>query len=230
MSDDSIISSAISAAPKDYVLAGSQEFLLKAVRAVYDGSGAAGAYLPTFQLLDANGNVMFDATPTGSVAAGASAVVSWFPGLGGGGGGGIQTLVGARIEAHAAQSVSDSTNTNIVYDTVAFDTGGMANLGSDNRILTATTTGYYLVTCATTWSHNNAGRRINGITHNGLYASGAPFVAASSIMPVWDPFGGTQGSSNLSVNLFFANAGDTFASGCFQASGAALNCNGLVSG
>jgi hypothetical protein len=74
------------AAPKDYTLSGTQELLLKTVRALIDGSGAATAFLPTLQLLDPNGHVMWEGATTDTVAAGGSADVSWFPGLGAGGG------------------------------------------------------------------------------------------------------------------------------------------------
>jgi hypothetical protein len=70
-------------APKDYTLSGTQELALKTVRALIDGSGAASAFLPTLQLLDPNGHVMWEGATSEVVAAGASADVSWFPGLGG---------------------------------------------------------------------------------------------------------------------------------------------------
>lgn len=73
-------------APKDYTLSGTQELALKTVRALIDGSGAASAFLPTLQLLDPNGHVMWEGATSETVAAGGSADVSWFPGLGGTGG------------------------------------------------------------------------------------------------------------------------------------------------
>jgi hypothetical protein len=87
MADASIVSTANVAAPEGYTLQGTNELLLKAVRATIDGSGTATAYLPALQLLDPNGNVMWTAVGS-SVAAGASADVSWFPGLAGSGSGG----------------------------------------------------------------------------------------------------------------------------------------------
>lgn len=78
-------------APKDYTLSGTQELALKTVRALIDGSGAATAFLPTLQLLDPNGHVMWEGATTSTVAAGGSADVSWFPGLGGSGSGTAST-------------------------------------------------------------------------------------------------------------------------------------------
>jgi hypothetical protein len=91
MADASIVSTANVAAPEGYTLQGTNELLLKAVRATIDGSGTATAYLPALQLLDPNGNVMWTAVGS-TVAAGASADVSWFPDVGGGGSTNITVL------------------------------------------------------------------------------------------------------------------------------------------
>lgn len=85
-------------APKDYTLSGTQELALKTVRALIDGSGAASAFLPTLQLLDPNGHVMWEGATSDTVAAGASADVSWFPGLGGSGAStGVQWFFASRV-------------------------------------------------------------------------------------------------------------------------------------
>jgi hypothetical protein len=70
------------AAPKDYLIPGTQEIILRSVGAAFDGSGSASSFLPALQLLAPDGTVMFTAVdPNNSVAAGASADVSWFPGV-----------------------------------------------------------------------------------------------------------------------------------------------------
>lgn len=80
------------AAPKDYSIPAAQVIRLLSVRAEYDGSGSAAAWLPALQILDNNGNVLATAAdPAVSVAAGASADVSWFPGVKAGGGGSSTT-------------------------------------------------------------------------------------------------------------------------------------------
>lgn len=82
MADVPIVNRATTTAPKDYTLPQSQEILLRAVRADIDGTGAAGVFLPALQLLSPDGVVMWTAVdPNLSVAAGASASVSWFPGV-----------------------------------------------------------------------------------------------------------------------------------------------------
>lgn len=82
MSDVSIVNTTVTSTPKDYKVPGSQELLVKAVRASIDGSAAGSSFLPALQLLDPAGNVMWTAVDTGTtVAAGGSADVSWFPGV-----------------------------------------------------------------------------------------------------------------------------------------------------
>lgn len=67
------------AAPADWTLPSSIAFTLKAARASFDGSGAASAWLPALEVIsDAGDRVGLYPTPT-SVAAGASADVSFFP-------------------------------------------------------------------------------------------------------------------------------------------------------
>jgi hypothetical protein len=84
MPDVAIVNTTVTTTPTDYTVPGTQEIIVKAVRASIDGSGAASSYLPALQLLDSAGHVMWTAVNTASpVAAGASADVSWFPGLGG---------------------------------------------------------------------------------------------------------------------------------------------------
>jgi hypothetical protein len=87
MPDLPIVIPDIATAPKDYTLSGTQELALKTVRALIDGTGAGAAFLPTLQLLDPNGHVMWEGATSSTVAAGGSADVSWFPGLGGNSGG-----------------------------------------------------------------------------------------------------------------------------------------------
>lgn len=87
MSDIAIRASATAAAPRDYTIPGAQEILPKAVTASFDGTGAASQWFPCLQVLDPGGNVMFSAIETSALSPGASADVSWFPGLGAGGSG-----------------------------------------------------------------------------------------------------------------------------------------------
>lgn len=99
MTDVSILDPAVHAAPKNYAVAGAQEIILKGVTASFDGSGAAAAWTPAVQIVDPSGAVVGTYTLGQSLAAGASADVSWFPGVGAGssgsgaGGGGLPVRV-----------------------------------------------------------------------------------------------------------------------------------------
>lgn len=64
--------------PLDYVVAGAQEIVPKAVYASFDGSGAGGDFLPVLQIISDSGHIVASC-PAAKVAAGASADVTWFP-------------------------------------------------------------------------------------------------------------------------------------------------------
>lgn len=223
------------AVPMDYNIPATAEIVPLNISATFADPGSAGPYVPAL-VIETPAGIELGPFPLGlTIAAGASARVSWFPGLGGGGATGhLQALIGARILATATQTVAASTQTDLVYQTVDFDTDGMANLGSNNRILTINTPGLYLVMCQTDWVYNSAGRRLNQIVRNGYYGSGALPDAGDSRMAIWAPVGGdglgNPHTTNLAAALFDCVAGDFFSSGCLQASGAALNCNGLSTG
>jgi hypothetical protein len=85
MADISILDPSVSAAPKAYTVHGAQEIVLKSVTASYDGTGAAGPYVPAVQIIDPSGFVAGTYTLGVTLAAGGTADISWFPGLGGSG-------------------------------------------------------------------------------------------------------------------------------------------------
>ena len=79
MADVAIVNRATVTAPKDYTLASNEELVLKAVRALVDGTGAGGSFIPVLQLVAPDGTVMWQGFPGVTVAAGGSVDVSWFP-------------------------------------------------------------------------------------------------------------------------------------------------------
>lgn len=91
MADVEILAQQVSAAPLDYPVPGGQEILVKCLAASFDGTSAAVPWQPAIQVIGPSGQVLrtFPIGPT--LAAGASADVSWFPrsgaGVGGGGAG-----------------------------------------------------------------------------------------------------------------------------------------------
>ena len=82
MADRAIVDRALATAPKDYVVAANVVLALKAVSAIINGSASSGTFLPAVQLVAPDGTVMWTAVPPSPIAAGESAVMSWFPGGG----------------------------------------------------------------------------------------------------------------------------------------------------
>ncbi len=229
--DQQILVAGTAPTPCHFRIPGNGQITPRTIFAHFDGSAALTSFLPALKIVSDGGETIGVYPTTGSVAAGGSADLTWFPGLGGGGGGGVQALVGARIEASVTQSVTTNTNTDLVYDTVNFDTDGMANLGADARKLTVNTPGLYLLTCETVYPFNTAGRRINVISYNQFYSTGGPFPSniyvADSRNAIWSDQANGPRTNCLSVGMFKANSGDFFASGTFQASGVNLSANGF---
>lgn len=79
MADVALVAGASEATPLDYVVPGAQEIIPKAATASYDGSGAAGSFVPTLIIRAPNGAILAACPVADPLAAGASADVSWFP-------------------------------------------------------------------------------------------------------------------------------------------------------
>lgn len=115
MADVALIAGGVEETPLDYTIPGAQEIIVKAATASFDGTSAAGGFVPTLLIKAPNGAVLA-ACPIGStIAAGASADVSWFPrgGLssGTGGGDGIQfTADGVYGPANSGDALAIATN------------------------------------------------------------------------------------------------------------------------
>lgn len=69
------------AVPADWTLPANLQLLLKNVYASFDGTAAAAAYLPCLEILSDSGHMVGAYPSLTQVAAGASADVTWFPGL-----------------------------------------------------------------------------------------------------------------------------------------------------
>lgn len=79
MADVQILAAGGTTAPLDYTLNQLAEIFPKAVRAHYDGSGAASAFLPCLVIFSATGAEVARIPASTAVAAGGSAEMSWFP-------------------------------------------------------------------------------------------------------------------------------------------------------
>jgi hypothetical protein len=81
MGDVVISASQVIAAGQGYTVPSAQEITVRAVRAQFNGAAAAGSYVPTLQIVGDSGLVVAECPVGATVAAGASADVSWFPGV-----------------------------------------------------------------------------------------------------------------------------------------------------
>jgi hypothetical protein len=173
MPDGAIVIPDTTAAPKDYTLAGAQEIALKSVRAVIDGSAAGSAFLPTLQLLDQNGHVCWEGATSSTVAAGGSADVSWFPGLGGTGSvtaTGATAVMDGLTSVGSTQTIAAGTSARIHFDLLQADTSGVFDVSAGS---------------GTTWKVNTTG------TYQVMF-----FMSPSA---TWAPAGSSPYTMNLNT-------------------------------
>jgi hypothetical protein len=97
--DASIIDASVATVPKRYTVAGAQQLIIRTVSATFDGTAAAGSFVPVVQLVDPAG-IVTGTYPLGStLMVGASADVTFFPSVGGGGGGSGATFTSQQTIA-----------------------------------------------------------------------------------------------------------------------------------
>lgn len=91
-----LVVSHVSAAPLDYVVPSSLEAVPLVASAVYDGTAAAGPWLPAVEIYSDSGNLVARSIVDTAVAAGSSAEVTFAPFLRPGGGAANPTVVNDR--------------------------------------------------------------------------------------------------------------------------------------
>lgn len=134
--------------PADWVLPDYLAVATKMAYAHFDGTLAAGSYVPCLRIKSDSGDVVCEAVGAEAVAAGASVNVSWFPDAELSS---SATFSGCRIWNSASQVISDASLSPgaygfpLVFDSVIFDTDGYSDLGAHNDRLTIPRSGYYLV-------------------------------------------------------------------------------------
>jgi hypothetical protein len=102
VADTQIVAGGVVAAPLAYTIPGSQEIIIKSLFASFDGTGAAGAFLPTVRIVAPGGKVVGEYITDASVSAGSSAEVSFAPFLRSGTGGGMVVIFDSLLTANAA--------------------------------------------------------------------------------------------------------------------------------
>jgi len=208
-------------APAAWVLPLGEDIVLRSIRAHFDGTGATTPFVPVVQLILPNGDTGPEFPLAQIVAAGASVDSTWFPGVNAAT---VQAahvqVVGARIYSVAIQTFSSATAYDFTYDTVDFDTNGMANLGANNRILTAQVAGLYLVIASITYAQNNVGIRQALIYKNGYFSVPSGHDIAPTL---WNASTAATATGTFIATLTELNVGDFISCGAYQTSGGSLS-------
>lgn len=143
MADVQILAAGSEALPYHYTVPNTQEVIPKAVSAIFDGTGAAAAYLPVLEIVSDAGIVVAQ-SPATQVAAGGSAEVSWFPRVGGSGVGGAGTSSWATLFDNNIQVPAGSTFTQYDFTAASFYTNDSTTFTVDaTNGLTLNSNGWY---------------------------------------------------------------------------------------
>lgn len=126
MADVAIRAAAVQNAPAGYTVPEAQEILVKSVRALVNFGAAASSGRAVLQLAAPDGTIIWESPTSSDIAAGASANVTWFPGLGVGGSGGGGGTAGELSYKELATSIvitgtSVAQQTLITSDPVSLD-------------------------------------------------------------------------------------------------------------
>lgn len=121
MSDQPILVTGAGSSPVSFTVANATELVLLAAHAVVDGTAAAGSFVATFEVVTPGGQIIASCPVGTTLAAGASAEVTWFPGqLASASSGGLQIQHnGTVIATEAALDLIDSQIPFIVTDDAA---------------------------------------------------------------------------------------------------------------
>lgn len=136
------------AAPMDYTVPSGSVIIPDCITASFDGTAAAGTFQPELQLISQDGRIIARCPTAVIVAAGASADVTWFPGLGG-----VEPIVTtvATLATVAlitsGQTIPNNAYTTIPFDTVlsAHDPDGVFSVNLSTGVVTTTQTGVFSI-------------------------------------------------------------------------------------
>lgn len=137
MADVAIRKTSVTSAPNNYLIPGAQEIVVRSVNASMDGTSAGVPWFPCLEILDPAGNVLMSAVATSSVAAGASADVSWFPGVSAAGTSGPDSDVLPWPAGNPAHEVVDSTSWVNNFDGSGFYTALALDINNTGTVAVA---------------------------------------------------------------------------------------------
>lgn len=141
---------------------------------------------------------------------------NWTPAAAGGGG---TAFIGARVYRSSNQSISDSTETEIDWTVIDYDTDGFVDFGTDDTLLTVQTgfDGYYVVSAAVVWASDATGYRKAVIKFR--HGAGTEIRAGDSKQAA----NGIETFHSIVSDAFPMVAGDYIYLDVTQTSGGALN-------
>jgi hypothetical protein len=135
-------------APAGWTLPPSLTLTPQAIFANFDGTGAAGSFIPTLKIVSDSGHTVASIPQSGSVAAGASVEATWGPFLGGGGGGAASSASVALAYGQGAGGATTPAGTSDVasFATVASSSAALvwSSVTHTNDTLTVNSTGALL--------------------------------------------------------------------------------------
>src|SRR5579859_652503 len=165
--------------PADYVIPTGAELILKGAYAHFDGTSAAGSFVPLLRIISNAGSVSLEAVADTTVAAGASADVTWFPRLAAASSSSTGAALNwAYIGGTATKVCTAGANTVLPANTTKFYTNDSSVFttgvdGSGNHGIVLNSNGHYLSTfTAQPFGVPTAGSLIELITLGGGAASG----------------------------------------------------------
>jgi hypothetical protein len=146
-------------APAQFLVPGNGQIQPKCVRAVYDGSGAGSAFLPVLRFISDAGVTVGEFVGT-EIAAGGSAAVSWFPGVGQSAAAATGSPPWCFLSRNASFVCAGTHNTVIVPDASSFYTNDASTYEVASDIFTGHVgpkilkDGHYI---ATVWAYPTLG-------------------------------------------------------------------------
>jgi hypothetical protein len=127
---------------------------------------------------------------------------------------GGSTFSGCALTQSSGQSISNTTQTDLNFDTETFDTDGYHSTATNTNRITIPSgkSGYFLVTARTGFGNNSTGTRVNWLLKNGSTYLASTFVEPNSSDP-------TTVTTATVVSL---NATDYITINAYQSSGGSL--------
>jgi hypothetical protein len=225
--DRQVLVAGSAAAPARYIIPGNGQIRPKVIFAKYDGTATTSVYVPALKITSDAGLTVGIFPAFETVAAGASANISWFPGVEpdidtagtGGGAGTIQNIVSPAATISVAAPSGPTTSLDLPTTGVAAGTYGDAShsaeitIDAEGRITTAVNVGigggsnsigfeigYDQITSSVNVTGTTEGTATTIIAGSSYTYDGAPVLATFFTPFIQDP--GGAGNQQITVSLW----------------------------